>query len=70
MSRRGTFRHEASTGDAYLIYPLESPGLAFWIPRSVLTHRKKLNNDLHPLTQITVEDWWVEKHPELGRYFS
>jgi len=70
MSRRGTFRQEASTDKAYRMYPLESPGLAFWIPRSVLAHRSKLNNDLHPLTQITVEGWWVAKHPELDRYFS
>jgi hypothetical protein len=25
---------------------------------------------LHPLTQITVEDWWLEKNPQFSRYFS
>lgn len=70
MSRKGTFRHEASTEKAYKFYPPEAPALGFWIPRSVLTHRSKLNNDLHPVTQITVEDWWVQKNPGLDRYFS
>ncbi len=70
-TRRGTFRHLTSTDSAYRFYPPKGPiGDGFWIPRSVLTHRSKLNNDLHPLTQITVEAWWVEKHPELDRYFT
>jgi hypothetical protein len=70
MTRRGTFRHEASTDKAYRFYPEGQPGLAFWIPRRVLTHRSKLNDDLHALSQITVEEWWVREHPELERYFA
>ena len=70
-TRKGTFRHVASTEKAYQMGPLTwAPGTGFWIPRSVLTHRSKMNNDLHPLTQITLEAWWVEKNPDLDKYFT
>ena len=73
MSRKGCFRMESSTAKAWRFYPPESPGLGFWIPRSVCTHRSQLETPaahLHPLTQITVEEWWCKSHPELDKYFS
>jgi hypothetical protein len=73
MSRKGCFRHEASTQKAWRFYPPETPAHGFWVPRSVCTHRSQLEPlaaHLHPLTQITVEEWWCKSHPELDKYFS
>ena len=73
--RSAIFRHkvEADTPAARLFYPPENPELSIWIPRSVCPRREQLespNNAPHPLTKITVEDWWVEKHAHLDHYFS
>lgn len=73
MARKGCFRHQAATEKAFLFYPAEAPARAFWVPRSVLQHRSQLETTaahLHPLNEITVADWWVEKNPDLDRYFS
>jgi hypothetical protein len=70
---KACLRLQDSTKKAVLVYPPEAPGKAFWIPRSVLTHRSALETDaahLHPLNQFTVEGWWIEKHPEHAEYFS
>lgn len=71
--RKGCFRMEASTSKAWRFYPPEAPALGFWVPRSVCAHRSALEPEsahLHPLTEISVEDWWVGKYPELDQYFS
>lgn len=73
--RSACFRHkrQADTKAAFLFYPPEAPERAIWIPRSVCTHRSMLERPAdheHPLTKITVEDWWVERNPHLDQYFS
>lgn len=75
MPRQACFRRLGGTTKAYLLYPPEVKHLAFWIPRSVLTHvslikKANLPDEPHELIQITVEDWWVEKNPKLDKYFS
>jgi hypothetical protein len=73
MSRTACLRHEGSTPKAMRFYPPEAPAHGFWVPRSVLSHRSQLETEaahLHPLNKITVQDWWVEQHPELDKYFS
>ena len=75
MSRKACLRHkrEAASTAAWLFYPPEAADVAIWIPRSVCTHRSMLQSpkvNPHPLTQITVEDWWLEKNPHFDKYFS
>lgn len=71
--RKGCFRQKNHTDKAYLVYPPEAENLAFWVPRSVLGHRSQLERPdqvSHPLIQIEVEDWWVQKNLALEKYFS
>lgn len=75
MSRSACLRHkiEAPSTAAWLFYPPEAPNITIWIPRSVCEHRSQLeppNQVKHPLTKITVADWWVEKNPQFDKYFS
>ena len=72
--RKGCFRQQSGTAKAWLVYPPEAgPAAGFWVPRSVCAHRSELepaHAHLHPLVQLTLEEWWCAKHPELDRYLS